>query len=557
MNISKHFFAFFIGFIFISIISCQTEVKETSIDRMKKDITVLASDSLKGREAGTENELKARDYIISEFRKTGLKPFFNGEYFQEFQFKDGAEFSGSTLVINGISYEYSSDFTALSKSKNDSINGELLKVGYGIMSEEPPHNDYTNHQILDGKIYIMEMSVPGGASEYEKYADVADLDKRIELASKFGAKAIILVNNDSTFNDPRKMISNVNGRTVIPVIYAKGKLLEYINQNESGQIILNVIGKKLDKTGYNIAGILDKGYEKTIIIGAHYDHLGMGGETSRYPGEAIHNGADDNASGVATVLEIARIFSKKEIKVNLLFIGFSAEEKGLYGSTYFVENSMPEIKKSVLCYINYDMVGRMDTVDPKLTIYGTGTALQWDTVLSTIADTTIDISKSPSGIGGSDQMPFYLDSVPVLFFFTGIHDQYHMPTDDEALINYYGMKKVLDYSEKLIEKISLEESLNWKATKSHSGSRRDRNGPSMGIMPDYSADGGVLVNMVIDGKPGSIAGLQKGDIITSINGKKIKDVYDYMDALKECKKEVDYPLEITRNGENQKLIIRF
>jgi aminopeptidase YwaD len=544
--------------VFFSL-SCSKKILPTNQNHsVRRDIQILASDSFGGREAGTIYEIKARDYIADELQKAGLTPFFNNSYFQEFPFKAGADFSKSNIIIDGKTIVFGTQFQPLSNSKNDSLSGDILKVGYGIISSSPSYNDYPNHNILDGKIFVMDISVPGGYANYEQYAEVADLDKRIEMAEKFGAKAIILYTNDSSFNDPRKMISNKKSRTGIPVVYAKGDLLKKINISNQLNITIVVRGEKVDQKGYNVAGFLDKGKGKTIIIGAHYDHLGMGGETSRYFGQGIHNGADDNASGVAAILELARFFKAKELNTNILIVAFSAEEKGLYGSNYFVEHSIPALKKQVLCYLNYDMVGRMHPQEKKLTIFGTGTSPQWDSIFALIADTSMNITKSATGIGGSDQMPFYLDSIPVLFFFTGIHDQYHTPDDDEALINYQGIDLVLRFSVNLIEKTSNFKTLTWKPTQARTGSSgRGKGGPTLGIMPSYSNEGGVLVDMVIEGKTGYKAGLQKGDIITRIDQKIVKDVYDYMDIMKTLKNDIDYSIEIRRNGEIKVLTIRF
>ncbi len=538
--------------------SCNPKLSLTKEERLKNHISVLASDSLMGREAGTDAEIMARDYIVSEFENIGLKPFFNGSFTQQFPFKDGADFSESYVKLAGESFTSGEDFLPLSNSKNAEVLGQVLNVGFGIMSQEPPHNDYPNHGVLAGKIFLLEMSVPGGNENYEKYGESADLDKRIELASRFGAQAVFLVNNDSSFTDPRKMISNLKGRTSIPVITIKKRLYDAILANPDSSVSINVSVKKMDKIGYNVAGFIDNQAEKTIIIGAHYDHLGMGGETSLFIGRDIHNGADDNASGVAGVIEMAYHLKDKKMNHNFLFVGFSAEEKGLYGSNYFVEQLADSLKKSALCYLNFDMIGRLDSVNPVLTLIGTGTAAEWDSLLTFYKNSAMEIKKSPSGVGGSDHMPFYLDSIPVLFFFSGIHSDYHRPSDDEQLINYQGMIHILSFTEALVDTLNSFETLNWKATQGGKESgRRMKDGPSLGIMPDYSEQGGVLVNMVSDGKPGQKAGLKVKDLIVEIDNQEVKDIYDYMDILKKCKKGETYSLKVKRDGELLTLSVTF
>ena len=551
-------YLFVLFFIFLFFISCNENTKKSNvISRLESHVYILASDSLRGRESGTPDEIKARDYLVSQIKEMGLKPYFGKNYYKEFSFKDGADFSSSYLSISGLSFELNKDFYPLNNSKSNEIEGDFIKVGFGIMSSNPSHNDYPNHSILDGKIFIIEMSVPDGASHWNEYADYADLDKRIELAYKFGAKAIILINTDSTLDDPRKMISNKIGYTKIPVIIAKKKLQEYLLSIEEGKVQLKVSVKKLDKTGYNVAGIIDNGADSSIILGAHYDHLGMGGETSRYHGPpAVHNGADDNASGVAALLELAYQLKDKPLNYNIIIMSFSGEEKGLLGSSALIRNN--DIDKSkIVAMLNFDMVGRMDSTHD-LTIFGTGTANEWDSIMSLIHEDTLNIKPAPSGIGGSDQMSFYLDSIPVLFFFTGFHLDYHTPSDDADKINYQGIAYVVDYAMGVIENINNFGHLTYHTTKAKTtGNHSYRKGPTLGIVPDYGAIEGMTVNAVLEGKPGEKAGLKKGDIIIKIGEIEVKDIYDYMDALKLCKFGKSYPIIVKRKSEKITLTLQF
>jgi len=551
----------FILFVFVSLLmACSSfkKIPQPKEDNLKIDLGVLAADSLGGREAGSIFEIKARDFIVSEFKNIGLLPFFGNSFYQVFDFKDGANFNSSSITINGKSFLPNSSFYPLSKSKNDSISAKIVKVGYGIMSSKPSHNDYLNHAILDGKIFIMEVSVPGGMANYSSFSEYADIDKKIELATKFGAKAVIFVNNDSSFNDPRKLISNKNGKTSIPIIFAKDDLQTYLNSIDEAEVTLKVEIQKIDKQAYNIAGFIDNGSAKNIVIGAHYDHLGLGGETSRCNcGPAIHNGADDNASGVASIMEIARELKSKPLKYNILFIAFSGEEKGLLGSSALM-NSKILTKTNVLCMLNFDMVGRLDSLTNELYIYGSASANEWDSILPK-GNANLKISKNPSGIAGSDQMSFYLDSIPVLFFFTGIHDDYHKPSDDANKINYDGLSKIINYSLQLINSIDSSKLISFHAANIKSGeSKNYRSGPTLGIVPDYgSAEDGLIVKAVVDDKPGSKAGILKGDFITKIGEKDVKDIYDYMDALKECKLDTKCNILVKRNGKIVQLIVNF
>ena len=549
---------FILFFFFLFFISCNenTETSNT-ISRLQTHVYILASDSLRGREAGTLDEIKARDYLVSQIKEMGIKPYFGKNYYKAFSFKDGADFSSSSLNINGLLFEVNKDFYPLNNSKSDEIEGDFIKVGFGIMSSSPSHNDYPNHSILNSKIFIVEMSVPDGASHWNEYADYADLDKRIELAYKFGAKAIILINTDSTLDDPRKMISNKIGYTQIPVIVAKKKLQDYLLLQEEGKVQLKVSVRRLDKIGYNVAGIIDNGADNSIILGAHYDHLGMGGETSRYHGPpAVHNGADDNASGVAALLELAYQLKDRPLNYNIIIMSFSGEEKGLLGSSALIRNHDIDESK-IVAMLNFDMVGRLDSAYD-LTIFGTGTANEWDSIMSLIHDDSLNIKPASSGIGGSDQMSFYLDSIPVLFFFTGFHLDYHTPSDDADKINYQGIAYVVDYAMKVIENINNFSSLTYHTTKAKtSGNHSYRKGPTLGIVPDYGATGGMAINAVLEGKPGQKAGLKKGDIILKIGDKEVKDIYDYMDALKLCKFGKNYPIVVKRKSIEITLTLQF
>ncbi len=542
-------------------VSCTPSQKEqkTAVENLKTDVGILASDSLLGREAGTEGAAKARKYIVSRLKAMGLKPYFGDSYTKAFPFKDGADFSGSSLTVKGKDFKVGKDFRPLNKSKNGSVTANAVFAGYGIMSSNPPHNDYTDHSKFDGKVFIMEMSVPGGYSEWDKYAEQADLDKRLELAVKFGAQAVIFINSDSTFDDPRKMISNAVGRTPVPVVIAGDSLRDFLLKNPGADISLDVKMKKFDKTGYNIAAVIDKGAADNIIIGAHYDHLGMGGETSRYHGPpAIHNGADDNASGVAAMLELTEMLKDKPLKHNIIIMSFSGEEKGLLGSSALIKQGVIDPSKT-LCMLNFDMVGRMDSAHD-LTVFGTGTALEWDSLMNLIHDSTLNIKPAPSGIGGSDQMSFYLDSIPVLFFFTGFHDDYHTPSDDADRINYRGIDQVAGYAYQIVDILNNTGKLSYHTTKARTSGNHDyRKGPTLGIVPDYAGnDGkGMMIQAVLDGRPAAKAGLQKGDILIKLGDTDIKDIYDYMDALKKCSKGKSYPVEIMRKGEKLSKTVQF
>lgn len=322
-----------------------------------------------------------------------------------------------------------------------------------------------------------------------------------------------------------------------------------------------VHGTGTEGTAHNVVAYLDNNSDKTIIIGAHYDHLGLGENGSSLdanPQGKIHNGADDNASGVAGVLELARYFSKNKIteKSNFLFICFSGEELGLYGSKYFTEHPTVDLTK-VNYMINMDMIGRLNPTTKSVSVSGSGTSPVWETTLKNI-DTQLSIKTDSAGVGPSDHTSFYLKNLPVLHFFTGSHSDYHKPSDDWDKINYEGEKEVLELIVALIEKLDTEPQLAFLPTKNKSmGSARSFK-VTMGVMPSYTSDSeGLLVDGATEGKPAQKAGIQTGDIIIQIGDLVIKDIQTYMDALGKFEKGQTVPVKVKRKNETLTLNVTF
>ncbi|MDZ4823390.1 MAG: M20/M25/M40 family metallo-hydrolase [Flavobacteriales bacterium] len=301
-------------------------------------------------------------------------------------------------------------------------------------------------------------------------------------------------------------------------------------------------------TGTNVIAFLNNNAEHTVIIGAHYDHLGYGDENSLWTGEkAIHNGADDNASGVAAMLELAERLqtSNAAESNNYLFIAFSGEEKGIIGSKYFCEH--PTIDFSKVNYmLNMDMVGRYD-VAKGLAINGVGTSAEWKPALEKI---NIKQVQSESGVGPSDHTSFYLKDIPVLHFFTGQHEDYHKPTDDAAKVNFEGIHTVTDVLEDLIKSLDKKGKLPFTKTVDQSPSSGDFK-VTLGVIPDYmyNSGDGMRIDGTKDGRPGAKAGLMKGDIITKIGNHVVTDVYAYMEGLSKFSKGEITTVEVKRNGQ--------
>ncbi|MFN3997422.1 M28 family peptidase [Algoriphagus sp.] len=308
-------------------------------------------------------------------------------------------------------------------------------------------------------------------------------------------------------------------------------------------------------TGRNVVGFLDKKSDKTIVIGAHFDHLGMGGSGSLHRGDsAIHNGADDNASGTAALLALTEILKHEELSSNVLFIAFSGEENGLWGSNYFVKNPTIDLG-SVNYMINMDMVGRLNE-EKSLAVYGVGTSPSFLSILDPINSDSLKIVTTESGVGPSDHTSFYLQDLPVLHFFTGQHEDYHKPSDDSDKINYEGLVKVVRYISRVIKQLDSEPKLAFTKTKDSSDSPRFT--VSMGVVPDYMYDGkGMRVDGVSEGKPAQVAGLLKGDIVVQLGDSTVYDMMSYMRALSAFQKGDETKVIIERSGQQVETVVKF
>ncbi|MEW6468076.1 MAG: M20/M25/M40 family metallo-hydrolase [Bacteroidota bacterium] len=315
-----------------------------------------------------------------------------------------------------------------------------------------------------------------------------------------------------------------------------------------------------ERMGNNLVGYLDNGAEYTVVIGAHYDHLGQGHDHNSLdanPEGKIHNGADDNASGVAGVLELARYFSTNDVKekFNFLFICFSGEELGLYGSKKYCESPTIDLAK-VNYMINMDMIGRLNDSTKRVIIYGVGTAPEWVPIIDWIKS-DFSIKKDSAGIGPSDQTSFYLKDIPVLHFFTGQHADYHKPSDDVEKINYEGEKQVLEFIIKVIGETEKLPKLKFQKTKSPD-TGKSTSKVTMGVMPDYTYEGkGMRIDGVTDGKPAAKAGLQKGDVIIMLGDKPVGSTMDYMKALSGYNKGDTVTVTVLRDGKEVKLPVTF
>jgi Zn-dependent M28 family amino/carboxypeptidase len=311
--------------------------------------------------------------------------------------------------------------------------------------------------------------------------------------------------------------------------------------------------------GKNVIGFMDNGAPTTVIIGAHYDHLGYGAEGSLYEGTEpqIHNGADDNASGVTVLLQLAESLNGKYANNNYLFISFSGEEKGLWGSSWFTKN--PTIDLATVNYmLNMDMVGRLGD-DRELAVYGTGTSPTWMPVLEEIAkERNIDMKSKPSGVGPSDHTSFYLKDMPVLHFFTGQHDDYHKPSDDADKIDYEGLQEVHDFIDELIARVDSDGKLEFTKTKDEDSRKAPSYSVTLGVIPDYMYDGkGMLISGVREDRPAAKAGIINGDIVIKMGEHDVENMMGYMGALGKFKKGDKAKVVVLRDGEEVEVEVEF
>lgn len=321
--------------------------------------------------------------------------------------------------------------------------------------------------------------------------------------------------------------------------------VKFVNKREDGTI-----------TGTNVIGFMDNNAETTIVIGAHYDHLGMGGEGSLYRGEtkAIHNGADDNASGVAVMLNLVKELQNKNTHNNYLFISFSGEELGLLGSNYFVKN--PTINLENINYmINMDMVGRLNE-EKVLAVFGVGTSPIFSQTLFS-NKTDFSITEKESGVGPSDHTSFYLMDLPVLHFFTGQHEDYHKPGDDIEKLNFEGMEDITQYILAVITDLDDGPKLKFRKTKNESD-EVPKFKVTLGVVPDYLFSGeGMRIDGVSEDRPAQKAGMEKGDVVVKMGEHEIIDMMSYMKALSKFEKGQNTIVMIDRNGEILEFDVEF
>lgn len=547
---------------------------QISADSIYNHIAVLAHDSLEGRKVGESGEWKAAQYIKSIFTKTGLEPHGdNSTYFQSFEFVKQIKLGEKNeLSINGNKLELNEEFRPMRQSANKSFDfNEVINVNYGITvdSSDGEYDDYDGLNV-EGKAVVIKRCSPKPKDSTENYLEkYSSITSKINIALENKASCVLFITPDD--HDDTLSFSGSARITPkdIPIIFLRRTALERLGFDINNPEINSVQGStdlfKVYDTGYNVVGYIPAKTDTTVIIGAHYDHLGWGGEGSgsRYTGKKpmIHNGADDNASGTSAVLELARYYSdhKDELNYSLLFIAFSGEESGILGSSYYARNITVDSSK-VRMMINMDMIGRLSEHEKGLVIMGTGTGSGFKTYFDSLDSGEIMITGKESGVASSDHVSFYNQEIPILFFFTGAHEEYNTPEDDVDKIDTDGIVKITDIIIDLLDHFeNYEGKLVFQKTKAAKNiSHRSSNSVSLGITPDFISEvEGLGVGGVTHDRPGDHAGLLKGDVIIRIGSNDIGDIYDYMNTLAKFRKGDSTSLLIIRVNDTLSLNVVF
>ncbi len=513
------------------------------IANLTKHVQYLASDSLEGRRTGTKGEELALQYIIHQYTQAGIEPKGLNGYVQPFEINEGKHFTTKTsLLVHGKTLVLNDDFFPLAYSVNKQVKGAPAMA----LREK-------------GQPWFIDLHEELLAQKENPHFDVDDyIKKQVDVFTTKGATAVF-VYNTSTITD--NVLFNKNDTTktsAIPVIYIKPQAVQEYFKDPSATIEINILVdiEHQIRTGKNAVAFINNHAPTTVIIGAHYDHLGYGEDKNALDAlHEIHNGADDNASGTAALIELAKMLKQSNAKNNnYLFINFSGEELGLFGSKYWIEN--PTLTTNINYMINMDMVGRYDTAH-KLTIGGYGTSPIWGDVFTTITNKNLIVKFDSTGSGPSDHASFYRAGIPVLFFFTGSHSDYHKTTDDWEKINYNGQKDIVQLIQQIVETSNTKGKLAFtKTVEPQMG--KVRFSVSLGVIPDYGFTGtGVRIEGVSAGKLAERTGLQTGDILLQLGEYKFVDVTSYMQVLSKFKKGDATKLKIKRNTEEKEFDIVF
>lgn len=573
-----------------------------SVESIRKHIQHLASTDLRGRGSGDIGNNRAAQYIAKEFEKQGLKPLGTDKqgdpkapidgsgYFQPFHFIAGRTLGkGNSLTFERdgkiSKLQINRDFQPSPVSGPGKAEGELLFAGFGITAPSASHEDYKGVDVK-GKIVLILAGTPKN-EPHGPLAEFGDIRRKALAVRELGASALLVVlPKESDPQDIARFGNATSAHAGIPIIRitqsAASNLLgasewkeatEKADRNEVAshvlplKVALKVDVKRSEKVSANIVGLIEGSdpvlKNEYVVVGAHMDHLGLGGAGSLAQSQkpTFHYGADDNASGTAGVLSLATHFGGSgaghiQLRRSLILICFSGEELGLLGSAYYVAHPILPLEKT-FAMLNMDMVGRMK--NQELIIGGTGSAKEWSSILDPANQGTgININKSDSSFGASDHFSFYTKQIPVLFFFSGLHPDYHTPTDTWDKINFEGEEKIVrlvaECTSRIANYMGTFTYQALKATTQDSTARGFR--VYVGSIPNYAANvEGVLLDGVRADSPAAKGGLKAGDILIKFGNKTIKSVEDYTVALQEHKPGDAVQVVVKRGNETVTLTL--
>ncbi|PKP50063.1 MAG: hypothetical protein CVT94_02980 [Bacteroidetes bacterium HGW-Bacteroidetes-11] len=582
--------------VFLLLFSLSLHSQNTS-DNLRKHITYLASDELEGRKAGTKGDSLAATYIRDKFRAAGAE--LQGDNgFQYFSLVAGvSQGDGNAFFVNGQKADVSVDFMPLSFSSSATVDAEVIFAGYGItgISGDINWDDYASADVK-GKWVMVLRGDPEPENQNSAFIPLATDRSKALTARDKGAAGLILVSPsgmekkdvpldlsyDKTVSDAGIPVVSVTRMLASKILRLPVTAIDSLEKIMLGKVLpvslrpetkvkasTDVIRQKV--ISRNVMAVIPGSdismRNEYIVVGAHYDHLGMGGagSGSRVPDlHAVHGGADDNASGVASLIELAEWFGKSENRTSrsLLFVSFGAEEMGLVGARHFVANS-PVSLKSIKAMINMDMVGRLNAESPVVTISGTGTFTVADSLVDALSSTAaFEVRKVADGYGPSDHAAFYGEGIPVLFITTGAHSDYHTPVDNVDRINFPGQLKVTEFVATLSTGLgNMKNAPIFKesGTRNQAGHYGRNLKVTLGIMPDVSGgetSGGMKVEGVRKDGPAERSGMLKGDVIIAINGLPVSNIYDYMSRLGKLRAGERANIEVLRDGKKEVLIVQ-
>ena len=537
--------AFFLVFLFPIFLNAQKLKKadKVLIQNLENHIKFLASDELEGRRAGSPGEQKAVDYIILQYQNAGIQAKGSNGFMQSFPIDEGKKLSANSFIkVNKQSLLLDADFFPISNSGTGNIKSmaslslnEANQVWFKDVGEVLEENTSNPH--FDINEWLLTTA---------------------KETNQKGGTALFLYNSGTLVDNIQYYKFDTAKALPITIVYItkKGFSKYFSDELSTYEIEASIEFEHASRTAHNVAAFIDNKAANTVILGAHLDHLGYNEDRNALDiNNNVRNGADDNASGTAALIELAKALQKKSPKNNnYLILHFSGEELGLFGSKYWLEH--PTYAGNYNYMINMDMVGRYDT-SRKLTVGGYGTSTKWANILASVPTSLITHYDS-AGSGPSDHASFYRKDMPVLFMFTGSHSDYHKATDDWDKINYVGESQIVRYVQSIIKTTDAEGKLDFLKTREAAMGRSTKFTVSLGVMPDYAFTGtGVRIEGVSQGKLGEKIGLKGGDVLLQVGDYKLVDVMSYMQALSKFKKGDATVLVYKRGADEIKIDIVF